>query len=75
MQDVWAHPQLAARERWVDVDTPAGQVPAALPPGVPPSSSPRMDAVPALGQHTAAILHELGYADPDIARLSAARVI
>jgi itaconate CoA-transferase len=75
MKDVWAHPQLAARKRWVDVDTPAGRVPAALPPGVPPSSSPRMDAVPALGQHTAAILRELGYADADLARLGVAKVI
>jgi len=75
MKDVWAHPQLAARKRWVDVDTPAGRVPAALPPGVPPSSSPRMDPVPSLGQHTAAILRELGYANDDIARLHAAKVI
>ena len=52
MKDVWAHPQLAARKRWVEVDTPAGKVPAPLPPGVPPSPSPRMDPVPALGQHT-----------------------
>ena len=73
MKEVWAHPQLAARKRWVDVDTPAGRVPAPLPPGVPPSPSPRMDAVPALGQHTAAILRELGYSDADIARLRAAK--
>ncbi|NDP43512.1 MAG: CoA transferase, partial [Aromatoleum sp.] len=36
MREVWAHPQLAARQRWVDVGTPAGRVPALLPPGVPP---------------------------------------
>ena len=75
MKEVWAHPQLAARNRWVDVDTPAGRVPAALPPGVPPAPPPRMDPVPALGQHTVAILHELGYADADIARLHTAKVI
>jgi itaconate CoA-transferase len=65
MADVWAHPQLAARKRWVEVQTPAGPVPAALPPG---SEDPRMDAVPALGQHTESLLTELGYAGDDIAR-------
>ena len=75
MKEVWAHPQLAARKRWVEVDTPAGRVPAPLPPGVPPSSSPRMDPVPALGEHTDAILRELGYADADITRLRDARAI
>ena len=75
MKDVWAHPQLAARKRWADVDTPAGKVPAPLPPGAPPSPPPRMDPVPALGQHTDAILRELGYADVDVARLRAGGVI
>jgi len=58
---VWAHPQLAARARWVEVDTPAGAVPAALPPGARDAEAVRMGAVPALGQHSAAILGELGY--------------
>ena len=75
MKEVWAHPQLAARKRWVEVDTPAGRVPAPLPPGVPLSPPPRMDAVPALGQHTASILRELGYTDADIARLRADKVV
>jgi itaconate CoA-transferase len=65
MAEVWAHPQLEARKRWVDVQTPAGPVPAALPPG---SEDPRMDAVPALGQHTEAVLGELGYGSDDLAR-------
>jgi crotonobetainyl-CoA:carnitine CoA-transferase CaiB-like acyl-CoA transferase len=75
MHEVRAHPQLAARQRWVDVETPAGKVPALVPPGLPPSPPPRMDPVPALGAQTNAILRELGYADDAIARLAAEEVI
>jgi itaconate CoA-transferase len=75
MHDVWKHPQLAARERWVEVDTPAGPVPALRPPGVPPTLESRMDPVPALGQHTASILRELGYDDDAIERLRKQKVI
>jgi itaconate CoA-transferase len=55
-----AHPQLAARNRWRDVDTPAGQVRALLPPVTVPGREPAMGKVPALGEHTQAILAELG---------------
>jgi itaconate CoA-transferase len=75
MRDVWAHPQLAARKRWVDVDTPAGRVPAPVPPGMPSLPPPRMDAVPALGAHTASILCELRYTDADIDGLRAKGVV
>ena len=75
MREVRAHPQLAARRRWVDVDTPAGKVPALVPPGLPPSPAPRMDPVPALGAQTRAILRELGYDDAAIERLAAAEAI
>ncbi len=68
---VWAHPQLTARGRWVDVDTAVGKIPALLPPGVPEEFDPRMDAVPALGQHSKAILKELGFSDADIDALRA----
>ncbi len=59
LADVWAHPQLQARSRWTDINTPAGPVPALLPPGC---TEARMDAVPALGEHSQAILAELGFA-------------
>jgi itaconate CoA-transferase len=71
MRDIWEHAQLEARKRWVEIDTPAGKVPALLPPGVPDTYTPRMDAVPALGQHTEAILAELGYDSNAIAGLRA----
>lgn len=60
MPGLWAHPQLAARGRWVDVDTPVGPMPALLPPGIPAGMAPRMDPVPAIGAHNAAIMEELG---------------
>ena len=75
MHDVWEHPQLRARERWREVGTPAGAVPALLPPGSWEDGEPRMDAVPALGEHTDAILGALGYAAGRIAELRAANAI
>ena len=71
MAALWAHPQLKARKRWRMVDSSAGPLPALLPPGVSSAYEARMDAVPALGQHTAAILQEAGVSASDIARLMA----
>lgn len=71
MAEVWAHPQLKARDRWREVDTPAGPVPAMLPPGSWQLGAPRMDAVPALGEHTDSILEHLGYSANQIAGLRA----
>ena len=70
MADVWAHPQLQARERWRRVGTPSGDVPALLPPGRISSFDYRMDPVPAVGQHTQAILRALGQGDAEIAALA-----
>jgi itaconate CoA-transferase len=75
MSDVWAHPQLAARERWRDIETPTGTVKALLPPGASTSFSPKMDPVPALGQHTDSILRELGYGAEKIDALRVAGTI
>ena len=75
MADVWAHPQLQARGRWTEIDSPAGKLPALLPPGSWQHGAPRMDSVPSLGQHTDAILAELGYSVDHIAGLRAAKAI
>jgi itaconate CoA-transferase len=69
VRGLWNHPQLAARERWIEVDSPAGPLPALRPPGLPDSAEPRMDPIPGLGEHTDAILAELGYDAAAIARL------
>ncbi len=69
MHDVWQHPQLAARGCWTEVPTPNGPIPALLPPGRTDAWAPRMDAVPALGEHTDAILCELGWSADGIAAL------
>ena len=73
MQALWQHPQLRARQRWVQVETPAGPVPALLPAGtgVDDADPARMDPVPALGQHTDAILAELGWGSAAVAQLRA----
>lgn len=57
-----AHPQLAARNRWGSVGSPAGPLPA-LKPVSGGGWQPRLDAVPALGEHTDAILAEFGVAE------------
>ncbi|GLB63930.1 CoA transferase [Dietzia sp. NCCP-2495] len=56
------HPQLVARDRWREVDTPAGPVQGLLPPLTFTDVKLSMGAVPELGQHTGAILAELGLA-------------
>ena len=75
MHDVWRHPQLQARQQWTEVGTPSGPIPALLPPGKNSAYAPRMDAVPALGQHTDAILAGLGWTAESIASLRQAGAI
>jgi itaconate CoA-transferase len=64
MAALWAHPQLAARGRWREFGSPAGPLPGLLPIGGE-GWEPRLDPVPALGEHTEAILAELGRAPAD----------
>jgi crotonobetainyl-CoA:carnitine CoA-transferase CaiB-like acyl-CoA transferase len=75
MAGLWRHPQLQARQRWRQVATPAGEVPALLPPGANSAFDYRMDAVPAVGQHNAAILAELGWSAEQINALQAPQAI
>ncbi|EDY51868.1 dehydratase [Streptomyces clavuligerus] len=64
--DVVAHPQLAARDRWRETPSPAGPLRALLPPiGLPGGPEPRMGAVPALGEHTEAVLRSLGVTEAE----------
>ena len=75
MHAVWKHPQLQARNRWREVSTPAGLVPALLPPGSWEEGDPRIDAVPALGEHSDSILAQLGYSTEQVANLRTAGAI
>jgi itaconate CoA-transferase len=75
MADLWAHPQLKARQRWQSVGSPGGDIPALLPPGRSNAFDYRMDPIPAVGQHTEAILRELGHDDEAIMVLRASRAI
>lgn len=75
MQDVWSHPQLAARNSWVTVDSPAGPIPAMKPPARSDAFESCMGSVPALGSHTESILASLGYGADAIQGLKSQGVI
>ena len=69
MEGLWKHEQLKARHRFTEVGTPNGAVAALLPPGLNDSYDYRMDPVPAVGEHTNAILKELGMSSTEIEAL------
>ena len=62
------HPQLVARDRWRDVNSPGGSLRALVPPVTIDDVAPVMGAIPALGEHTDAILTELGFDAASIAQ-------
>jgi len=62
------HPQLAAREKWQQIDSPVGPLRALMPPFGFDDVQPRMGPIPALGEHTDKILTELGFDHETIAR-------
>lgn len=75
MQGVWQHEQLKARERWTKVESPVGELPALLPPGKNNQFDYRMDPIPALGEHTEAILLSLGLVDEEIQALKEKEIV
>ena len=72
---MWEHWQLKARNRWREMDSPAGPLATLLPPVTMPDYEARISAVPALGKRTERILGELGYSRGDIATLREAGVV
>ena len=70
MAGLWAHPQLKARQRWRTVGSPAGDIPALLPPGRSDRWEARMGAIPRIGEHTEALLREAGLDDAAIGALT-----
>lgn len=73
MRQVWDHPQLSARDRWFDVMTPSGEVPALKAPGL--WFAEATSAVPAVGEHTRPILQNLGYSDEQIEQFERVGVV
>jgi itaconate CoA-transferase len=69
MEEFWRHPQLQARGRWAKVASPAGALDLLKPPFNIDGMTPRLDPVPALGEHSDAILHELGYSETEVQAL------
>jgi itaconate CoA-transferase len=55
------HPQLIERDRWRSVDSPGGPLRAVAPPANLSDVEPVMGPIPSLGQHSEAILEELGF--------------
>ena len=75
MAELWAHPVLAERKRWREVATPGGPAEALVPPASLAGMEPRMDPVPAVGEHSEAILAALGRAPAEVEALRAAAII
>ena len=75
MQEVWNHPQLKARGRIQQVETPVGPITALQPPGAHSSFSYRMDPIPSVGQHTDEILRTLGRSESQVSALRATGAI
>src|SRR5262249_3203668 len=73
--EVWEHPQVKARDRWREIDSPAGPLATLLPPVTMSNFEARLDRVPTLGEHTERILEEFGYSNEDIVALRKAGVV
>ncbi len=74
-EELLAHPQLEARDRWRPVDSPVGPIRSLLPPPVAAGWTPRMDPIPDVGSQTRDILRGLGRSEAEISALVAAGVV
>ena len=61
VSELMDHPQLQARNRWREVVSPVGNIKALLPPATFDEIETVMNPIPAVGEHTEAILKELGF--------------
>ncbi len=73
--DFVRHPQLSARDRWREVDSPVGKLSTLLPPANVEGLDPVLKGIPDVGQHTRKILEELGYSPIDFERLKEQEVV
>lgn len=75
MQDVWHHPQLKARQRWMEVETPIGTVPTLKPVGLTNEDDFVIKSVPALGENSESILSDLNYSSSEIEQFKQQHII
>ena len=75
VQAFWEHPQLVARGRVAEVESPVGTLPALLPATTSEAWPPRFDPIPAMGSHTESLLAELGYTPETIKQLECVGVV
>lgn len=71
MEEVVDHPQVLARDLLVESPAPRVSFPAVVSGGLPDGR----DAIPALGQHTEAVLGQHGLTDEEVAELREAGVV
>jgi crotonobetainyl-CoA:carnitine CoA-transferase CaiB-like acyl-CoA transferase len=74
LDDVWDHPQLRARDRFVTIGSPAGPIEVLRPPAEPPGGA-FLGPVPELGEHTATVLASLGLSTQVVNELRMADVV
>ena len=75
MAGLWQHQQLAARQRWANVESESGTMSALIPPGINNAYDYRMGPIPSVGEHTTTILQELGLSQHEISALRQAGTI
>jgi crotonobetainyl-CoA:carnitine CoA-transferase CaiB-like acyl-CoA transferase len=69
VQGFLKHPQLEARARWREFGSPVGSLSGLLPPASLEDTEPVMEPIPDVGEHSAAILAELGYEEAEVSAL------